>query len=213
MLRPNKEEKRILAAFFKTAGAHLGLANKDGVESNELYQGNLKCLRKLMSNGLPGDAIIRHCRLTSTNGAKTTWITEAVPDYVKDADSMDRNILTPGVKPIHRLVTRVTMPVSYVGLGQEVESNGDIEISYADSFTMEELLDYFFSTFQIDNTAGRKKSAVGAFNYLLSIYNLDSILFGIDFAKDSGKYVKDPLQLKDFVDEAEEHLKLRRIRA
>lgn len=221
MSNPTSKERRTLETFFQCAAPQLGLYDRKlrtlraGAEDEGIFKTNLELLRELVSkHKFDYSRIQELCRFCIREKRQVLWINEVIPEVTKDYESLDRNLLSPGEQPIHRLLTRVVLPVSRLSFGAGASvAEGEISVTKRESFTMDELVTFFSETFDINRTKDSDKAMIGAFNYLLAQYGLDAILFAIDFAADAEKAVRSPLGLQDtFLPQAQEHVDLRKAR-
>lgn len=222
MIEPTSGELRALTTFFKCAAPkNLGLYDRkakglrENAEENPLFKKNLELLRELTRRGVDLKRIEQYCRFCMKEKRQVQWINEAVPTNVIDSDSLERNLINDDIPVCHRLLRKVSMPVTTLEFGASSSTgDGDVYITRVESFTMGNLLDYFCTSFGLRRTQEIDRSHVGAFNYLLASYSLDSILYAIDYAlANSSARITSPLQLQnDFLVDAEDEIRGRKAR-
>lgn len=123
-----------------------------------------------------------------------------------------------GVFYYHNLLRETSSP-SVIRLNKEtgeferVEETFFLEIKK--SFSMEELLNYWYKMSEQSPNENIKKKDKGRFEFLLGYYDLDEILFAIDIAQRIRKtYNRKPLcnafDLEKYMDEAKQEVKIKR---
>lgn len=202
-----EQELRLLTVFFRTTAPHLGLKGKtglrDGYAESPLFIKNLELLRSLIDAGMDYDGIKYYCRACRN---KITWITEAIPKEILSAVKLSCD-LTPN-KPIHRLLITASQPIErleFMGSGSTVINEPEVRIN---PFTLGDLNQHFCSSFSL------KDDFAGAFKFLLSKYDIDTILFAIDYAVLDSADIDNPLELKNlgYIKEAQDEVRHRRSR-
>lgn len=221
MLKPNSKERKVLDMFFRAAAPHYGLYNKTAKcvplenESNAVYQKNLEIYRDKLAKKIAPERLIDYCRLCIKEKRSVQWISDVVPSSEYAMEDTDRNLLRADDTCFHHSLIEVQMPIAHLAFGADSEDvDGAPVVTRIESFTLEDLLKYFSDAFEIKITADKRKAYIGAFNYLLASYSVDTILYSIDFAIDSGRSIRMPLDLQNrFIQDAEDYITLRRGRA
>jgi hypothetical protein len=216
MAKATAVELRALTAFFRSAAPQLGFYDRakrglrDGAKTESVFEKNLELLRELVRKGVDLKRFETFCNYCNKEKRQVLWVSEVMPPSEIESDSLERNLLRPDDTPVHRLLTRVTVPVTVFGRHEPPE---DIKVERAEEYTMRELLLHFYRTFTVESSPERDKSFVGAFSYLLAIYSLDAILLAIDYADDADAVIRIPLDLQDkYLPESEDELNQRKAR-
>jgi len=219
MLRPNQEELRILSRFFSTAASTTGVYNFQSKSVNTkhpLFQANLKTLRYLIKKQIDLRLLEQHCQQCYNTKTKHTNIKSLAADLIDKAktDVLAKNLISPTTLRIHRLLKDTKLPITRLNYGSDVTTQPDAEpltLVEKTSFTLDELTRFFCSSFEIHYTKPRARSFAGAFNYLLGIYDLNTILFAIDITAET-KMISGPLALMQYASDAEDEVNSRKAR-
>lgn len=213
MKNPTTDELRILTTFFRTVASHYGLYDKkeqrlsDSIMESQVFIKNLEILRNIKKSDR--EFIESACRVGLKNKKKLNWISELPLKSQEQGDQLKQNLVDPERPGVHRLLKKVTMPAVRLSFGARStdESEEAPEITYVETFTLSDLLDYFSSLFMIQKTKDRERAWAGAFDYLLKCYSLDTILFAMDFSKDADDRIIGPLDIsKERLFDAEDYV-------
>lgn len=128
------------------------------------------------------------------------------------------NLIEEGVFYYHNLLRETAGPARIIkdpqtGKMQRIEPTFYLEM--VKSFTMENLLDYWYASSEQTSNESVIRKDKGRFDYLLGYYDIDEVLFAIDIAQEVRKKMKHkPLKnvfdLEKYMDEAKEEIKAKR---
>jgi hypothetical protein len=210
MRKASKEELDILKVFFRTAGISLGLWDSgktdfvSSYETNPLYIKNLEILRDLKTKKINLTTLVENCRasLKAVPRRKYEWISELI---VEETNDIDRELLLDEIH-FHHILKHIEIPSFTFKDGVISRTTAVPTVELVNSFTMNDLLEYYKTKLTQTILHKEIKSYVGQFNYLLSISNLDTILYAIDIAEqdEDGYKIHKPLDLQNYLQKARE---------
>lgn len=99
--------------------------------------------------------------------------------------------------------------------GQMIRKDSEYYLEMKNSFTMNDLLDYWYKSNEMQPNENNLRQDKGRFEYLLGFYDLDEILFMIDIAQDQRKEMKQRLlrnvfDLEKYAEDAKDSIKAKR---
>jgi hypothetical protein len=128
------------------------------------------------------------------------------------------NLLDPDVFYYHNALRVTSAPVTLVydeTTGQYKRIEQPFFLEMKTSFTMEDLLRYWYKSNGMSPTEHHMKQDRGRFEYLLGMYDIDEILFAIDIAQahrkdQQQKPLRNVFELERFIEEAKEAIQTKK---
>jgi hypothetical protein len=203
-------DEKIVQLFFKSVGAQLGYYNaqtksfSDDMKMQPQYHTTLKVVQEVLTSGQLSSKELEDLILDRYRaGERTVSLASLLPKQKKALDGSE-NLLEDGFTYAHTYLYERTNP-SFAIVGEGMVATVPGRVALKKTFTLDDLLTYYYAKTGCAKVPGRKNRDLGAFRYLLEAYPLDRVLHAIDLAGDIG--VRSVLKLEDHMDAAEKEVK------
>jgi hypothetical protein len=194
-------ERRILALFFTTVGAELGLYDfkqkkfAPGAASHGAYQENLRAIQQALGSGTPAADLEELIRERYRAGERTALIGALLKAETRPGRAgLETDLLT-GIEPLHPALFDRRMPVLTL-VGQTLTEVSAGRVTPKAQFTLAQLIDYYAAALR--GYAPRLKQHLGPWNWLLSQATLPELLTAIDLAREEHQE-PGPLELTQYL--------------
>lgn len=213
-----KLERGLVELFFKTIGAEVGFfdfktrAFRAGVESEGLYQENLKQIRAALKEMVAAD-LEQYVRERYVVGDRAPLLSDVLgKQSAPGRIGYEADLLERLERPLHPALFFRVMPTFAVSESGMVPV-GQGKILPKAEFTLRNLIEYYFSRVHVAPLLSRQE--LGPWNWVLQQADLNELLFAIDAAgEQSTAEAREitPFGLVDFLPQARSSLAVMRAR-
>lgn len=157
--------------------------NLSTINATTLYENTVKALTYLLNNNMTSEQLLKEIpHINKQIDAGTD-----IKSLFKRADQTKENLLVQGHFYYHNLVRSLPKPPQTswdINTGEIVTTNEPYFLEMRASITLEQVVDYYCSRFNIKLDATATNRYKGSFRYMIQKLGIDLVLFMIDTASD-----------------------------
>lgn len=221
MGRPKKKvdspEERLAQFWLKSVAAGCGLYNPasgsfvDDLEEQGLYHGNVSVFANALKSGWTYDELQFWIGQQYKNGERNALASDILPKKEREDSIRETDDLMDEDTDYFHDALYDTTPPRFAVAGSVMLPVSRGSITRKQSFTLRELMDYYYANVKTACVARRRETQTKTMAWLLSQAELDEILYAIDAAGLTDDDVP-VVELTNYFDEAQRELTYHRAR-